>query len=238
MIRSAGGNLVFALTQLLLHLNRTGEKVVWYNEARGLPLPAAISGNSPWVDITQSSTKWEGDKSAPFDYLPPTGPIDWSTVPSCAIWPTTPARRRLYVDDDLVTHPLATLAMCQSWEHCPPVYICSGWEILSLEHRFLAKKLVEDGVEVVFEEYEAMPHTFAMVLTSTANAQRCYDGWAGFIRDAVENPGSITSSAVSIKAKSLEEVERKFEGLCDITEQQMQEGILAYAAPETTRSKL
>jgi hypothetical protein len=122
--------------------------------------------------------------------------------------------------------------MYDSWAGCPPVYICTGWELLSLEGRWLARKLSNDGVTVVFEEYEAMPHTFALILPSTPNARTCYEAWAGFIRQAVENPKKIEKSATMLKAKTLEVVERKFEELCNVSEEQMKESIRAHATGE------
>lgn len=108
--------------------------------------------------------------------------------------------------------------MSRSWEGSPPVYICTGWEILALEDKFFAKKLRGQGLTVVFEEYEGMPHCFALILDRIPSAARCFEGWAGFIRDAVER-GSVTSKAVGVKAKTLEEAELDFEDLSDDTEE-------------------
>lgn len=83
---------------------------------------------------------------------------------------------------------------------------------------------------VVFEEYEAMPHTFALMLPSTPNAKHCYDSWAGFIRQAVEDPKSIKSSAKMLKAKTLEVEERDLENLCEVGVEEMRERIQAYAS--------
>ncbi|KAK0382908.1 hypothetical protein NLU13_8824 [Sarocladium strictum] len=234
---SAGGNLVFSLTALLLHLRKKGNPVFWHGELRDIPLPAAICGNSPWVDLTQSATMWEGDKQAPFDYLPRAAPTDWHRMPPCSIWPTEPYRDHIYVDNDLVAHPLVTVAMVDSWVECPPVYICTGWELLALEGRWLAQKLVKDGVTVVFEEYEAMPHTFALVLRSIPTSKKCYDSWSSFIRQAVQDPSKIETRATTLKAKTLEVVERRFEELCEIGEEQMRDSIRAQAAGEV-ESKL
>lgn len=219
---------------MLLQFRKIGDRILWHGELRDIPLPAGVCGNSPWIDITQSASLWEGDKKASFDYLPAPGPIDWAKYPACGIWPTNPARKRLYVDDDLAAHPLANLAMCRDWTGCPPVYICTGWELLSLEDRFFAQKLVRNGVTVVFEEYEAMPHVFALVLTDTPNAQRCYERWSSFIRAAVEDPSGIQSSATNVSSKKLEDEPRKFEELCSVTEEQMRSRILATVAPEAT----
>ncbi|KAL2214613.1 hypothetical protein CC79DRAFT_1339507 [Sarocladium strictum] len=227
---SAGGNLVFALTALLLHLRKKGNPVFWHGELRDIPLPAALCGNSPWIDLTQSSTLWEGEKQAPFDYLPRPGPTNWHKIPSCSLWPTEQHRERIYIDDDLVAHPLGTVAMNTDWTGCPPVYICTGWELLALEGRWFAQLLAKAGTTVVFEEYEAMPHTFALMLPSTPNAKHCYESWAGFIRQAVEDPKAIQSSAKMLKAKTLEVEDRDLDNLCEVGVEEMRERILAYAS--------
>ncbi|CAG9989729.1 unnamed protein product [Clonostachys byssicola] len=227
---SAGGNLTLALLQLLLQLRRRNATILWHGERREIPLPAAVGCNSPWLDITQSFPSWEGDECAPFDYLPKPATVEKAGVKDCAVWPASPPRKYLYVDDELVTHPLATVLMSKSWEGAPPVYICTGWEILGPEDKFFAKKLAADGVPVVLEEYEAMPHCFAAILTKTPGARRCFDGWAGFIRAAVADPANAPESrAVVIEAKTLKETRVEFESLSTISEEEIQARILAKA---------
>lgn len=82
----------------------------------------------------------------------------------------------------------------------------------------MATKLRRDGVKVVFEEYEGMPHCFALIFPESKGAARCLSGWAGFINRVVnEEKGEkgeqgIESSFRRIKAKSLAEVDLEGEG--------------------------
>jgi len=221
---SAGGNLVLALLQLILHLQRTGQKVFWQGEERDVPVPSCVACNSPWLDITQSSPSWEGTTPAPWDYLPKPEQVASSEIQPCPIWPATPERKHLYVADDLITHPLASVVVNSSWKGAPPVYMCTGWEILALEDKYFAKKLESEGVTVVFEEYEAMPHCFAMILDKTANAARCYDGWGGFIRTCTTG-GTVESSAVEIKAKTGDENMLAFDKLSNVKDEDMVERV-------------
>lgn len=97
------------------------------------------------------------------------------------------------------------------------MYICTGWELLADEDKYMATKLRRDGVKVVFEEYEGMPHCFALIFPESKGARRCLEGWAGFINKVVENGDEeeknkkgeegIESSFKRIKAKTLEEVD-------------------------------
>ncbi|KAL2131378.1 hypothetical protein VTI74DRAFT_5160 [Chaetomium olivicolor] len=208
---SAGGNLSLALLQLLLHLNRTSHTVPWLGQRRAIPLPAGVAVNSPWLDITHSSPSCTSN--APFDYLPTPHQQQVSDAkrPPCAAWPANPPRKHLYVADSLVAHPLASLVMAQSWAGAPPVYMCTGWELLADEDKFMAHKMWREGVCVVFEEYEAMPHCFGLVFPQLAGARRCLEGWAGFIKGVVEGgkEGVGESRFLTVRARKLDEVRKE-----------------------------
>ncbi|KAM0262307.1 hypothetical protein ACHAQJ_001776 [Trichoderma viride] len=229
---SAGGNLSLALLQLLLQLRRLDARIQWYGEQREIPLPAGVACVSPWVDITHSSPSWQGQDPHPFDYLPKPRPDLEAKIPPCAIWPTNPPRKRLYVDDDLVTHPLVTLIMNRTWEGSPPMWMCTGWELLSYEDKALAMKLVADGVPLVFEEYEAMSHCFALFLSRLPASQHCLESWASFIRSAVKNPTAIESCATTIRARTLEEIPIRFDELLDDTLEEIQASVASKAGVE------
>lgn len=218
---SAGGNLALALLQLLMQLRRHHAPILWHGETREVPLPAGVAVLSPWLDLTLSSPTWRLDTPTPYDWLPKPEALAKVRVPPCDIWPASPRRKRMYVVDALASHPLVSPVTAPSWEGAPPVYVCAGWEILADEAKFLARKLESDGVRVVFEEYEAMPHSFALVLCDAPSTKRCFDAWAGFARTVVKDPGCIVTSATAIKARTLEEVPLKFDELSDITEGEM-----------------
>nr|CDP28332.1 Putative acetyl-hydrolase [Podospora anserina S mat+] len=210
---SAGGNLCLSLLQLILHLHRSGRKEVMYNgRTVDIPIPAGLALNSPWTDVTHSSPSCVSN--APFDYLPEPSVLHSaeSKRPACSIWPSTPKRRHIYVSDELMTHPLVSVVLAKSWEGAPPVYICTGWELLADEDKYLAKKMwEEDGVRVRLEEYEGMPHCFGLIFPGLKEARRCFSGWGGFIKEVVEGSGERGSRFLTVRAGTLEEVERKGE---------------------------
>ncbi|KND86431.1 Acetyl-hydrolase [Tolypocladium ophioglossoides CBS 100239] len=234
---SAGGNLTLVLVQLILELRRQGQPVMWHGELREVRLPAGVACNSPWMDITHSSPPFQGSTPFAFDYLPKPDVSAKANVLPCDIWPAKPPRKYLYVDAALATHPLASPIMARSWAGAPPVYICTGWELLAFEDKFIAKKLAGDGATVVFEQYEAMPHCFAMILTKTPNARRCLDAWGGFVRKAVEDPAGIAPSATGIGARTLEETALRFDSLSDVGEGEMRDQV-ARKAKEPAVAKL
>ncbi|ORY62522.1 Alpha/Beta hydrolase protein [Pseudomassariella vexata] len=200
---SAGGNLSLALLQTLLEIRRQNQRITWFHEDRHVPLPGGVTAISPWLDVVQGMPSWKRNQT--WDYLPPPNVLDRKDPP-CAAWPSNPPRRHVFIDDDYLLHPMASLTLSKSWKGAPPVYLTCGWECLADEGKWLVKKLSHDGVPVVFEEYEAMPHVFAFILTKRPEAARCLAGLTNFMKVAVENPAKIASRYTTIKARTCEEV--------------------------------
>jgi acetyl esterase/lipase len=201
---SAGGNLCLVLLQTLLEFKRQGLKIRWNGEEREAPLPAGMALCSPWADITMSSPSCEVNGT--YDYLPPqsaAGPKQ--EFPPCPIWPADPPRKNLYAEDAVLCHPLVSPLAAKHWEGSCPMYIEIGTELLSDEGECVAQKAASQGVPVVFEEYEAMPHCFAMLLEGTPMARRFFSGWSDFISRVVQEPGTVQTRGIMIRAKTLEE---------------------------------
>ncbi|KLU92289.1 acetyl-hydrolase [Magnaporthiopsis poae ATCC 64411] len=90
----------------------------------------------------------------------------------------------------------------------------------------MAAKLADAGVRVVLEEYEAMPHCFALVFRRLTASERCFDAWARFIKEAVETKGSgpgRLSSFTTIQARTLKEVPLALQRLRPCSEEDMRE---------------
>lgn len=220
-----------ALLQAILEIRRQDLKVQWFGEERELPTPGALALSSPWVDMTLSSESWT--RNVEFDYLPTKAAQRLDAVPPCEAWPADPPRMSHYADDAFLDHPLVTVSLATDWKGAPPVYMSSGWELLADEQKFMASRLYASGVTVVFEEYEAMPHCFAMILSRLPASKRCFDGWASFIKSAAEDPASVGARAVTVKAKTLAEVELDLGALDDLTEEQVRERVRAQIAAHT-----
>ncbi|KAI0169050.1 alpha/beta hydrolase fold-domain-containing protein [Hypoxylon sp. FL1284] len=206
---SAGGNLCLALQLTILELRRQGRRVAWFGASREVPLPGGVASLSPWVDLVQSMPSLTGN--AAWDYLPPPRILSASHAPPAdgELWPADPPRRHVYVADAYMLHPLASLqtAPAGAWRGAPPTYLCCGWECLQDEDRYLTARLAADGAAAaVFEEYEAMPHIFAVMLPQIAEARRCVDGVARFVKAVCADPAQVRSSFTMIHAKTLKEV--------------------------------
>ncbi|KAF3908953.1 Esterase [Dactylellina cionopaga] len=210
---SAGGNLTAALIALILTLRRLNPGgIVHDGRTAELPLPAGIALNSPWVDTTHSFPSIISNKN--FDYIPspdiypPGGPV----FPKCAIWPTEPPRKAIYVEDRLRLHPLVNPAVFKDWSGAPPVLVMCGQELLTDECKFFAKHLQGQGIVVQFEEYQAMPHCFAQLMDWAPVTKKCFGTWCGFISGVVEGKGEeVKSKATKTLVKSLKEEELEWE---------------------------
>ncbi|TVY50086.1 Esterase [Lachnellula occidentalis] len=234
---SAGGNLCLVLLQTLLEFRRQGLKIRWNGEEREVPLPAGAALCSPWADVTHSSPSCENN--AAFDYLPP--PSASAAIPKDTIWPIEPARSTLYADDALLLHPLVSPIAAKSWEGSCPLYIETGRELLTDEDKYLAAKAAEQNVPVVFEEYEAMPHCFAMLLNELPGGRLFFESWAGFISD-VTHGKSVETSGKKILAKSLKEEKLDVVGLREVSDEvvveRMRERVQMMSEKAAEKSKL
>ncbi|KAI0113235.1 alpha/beta hydrolase fold-domain-containing protein [Daldinia grandis] len=220
---SAGGNLALALLRTLMEFRRHDRKINWFGEEREVPLPAGLASMSPWIDMVQSLPSLTRNQK--WCYLPPPRLLsEEHQPPADSIWPTSPPRKHVYVDDDYILHPLASLQMNNgTWEGAPPIYISCGWESLEDEIKYFVSKLTKDGVTVVFEEYQAMPHVFEELLPKLPESQRNREGYANFVKAVCKDPKNVKSSYTAIEAKTLEELEINAEKLTPHSDEEVKE---------------
>lgn len=218
---SAGGNLCLVLLQTLLQFQRTGLKLLWNGIERELPLPAGVSLNSAWCDITLSSPSC--DQNASYDYLPVPSVQYSKEPPPCPAWPANPPRSHLYAEDALLTHPLVSPIIAPTWAGSPPIFVECGTELLTDENHYLATKASGEGVTVVFEEFTTMPHCFGMVLEHIPASRRMFQGWTDFVSSVVLDPESVTTKGTRIAAKSLAEEKVDLASLSSFTEEEVRE---------------
>jgi hypothetical protein len=77
----------------------------------------------------------------------------------------------------------------KSWQGSCPVYICTGTELLTDEDKHLASFLAAASVPVVFEEFQALPHCFAILFGDTAPAKRYFTGVSVFMGAVTQGDG-------------------------------------------------
>ena len=224
---SAGGTCCTALLQLLFQIHRSNPspgqlpKVKFHGREVEIPLPAGLALTSPWLDITRGLPSIEG--LVQYDYLPPPSQTDTRVFPPDDVWPASPPRADLYCEGSALLHPLVSPLAAKSWEGAPPMFFSLGQEMLRDEDAVLAQRAVKQGVKVVWREFEAMPHCFAMLLEHNNGAPVHYSEYAKFCRDVVEGK-EIETNGEFIKAKTLERSEVDVRsGLTELTDEQVEE---------------
>lgn len=217
---SAGGNITTSLLQLLLQMHRAAPAgdaptIRFHGAEVAVPLPAGVALNSPSLDLSRSM-HWTSAYSQ-FDYLPPPS-FSPAQSPPCEIWPTDPPRVDLFCEGSALTHPLVSPLSAKSWEGSPPIFVVCGEELLTDECKTVATKAALQGVPVVWEQYEAMPHCFAPLLSWIPGSDLSYAGWLHFVTKAVETPEAIETKGNFIFAKTLEKREVNVQALSSIAE--------------------
>ena len=241
---SAGGNLAFSLLQLLLHDHRTSASsattIRYNNRDVELPLPAGVACNSAWLDSTRSMPSVTNN--AKYDYLPP--PPSNKVIkhfPKCDIWPTDPPRRDLYCHESMLCHPLVSPLAAKDWEGTCPVWFSYGTEMLLDEGQVLASRIARQGGRVQFEEYEAMPHVFPLLLDFLNCSKACVLSCAEFMKDVVGNK-TIEMRGVTVKAKTLKMEARDVEKLAPLSDEEvdriMREAMRKRSFGEETETKV
>ncbi|KAL8718059.1 MAG: hypothetical protein Q9225_004767 [Loekoesia sp. 1 TL-2023] len=180
---SAGGNLSFALVQLILQINRSTTRKHLHFHGRlidlPIPVPAGLAGNSSWMDICRCMPSVISN--AQWDYLPPPMTNDAiSRFPHDEIWPTDPPRGDVYCDLSMLCHPLVSPLAATDWAGSCPMWLGYGEEMLADEGKAVASLAAKQGVTVIWEQFEAMPHCFSMIFDQLEAGRRGFRDWANF----------------------------------------------------------
>ncbi|KAF2431267.1 acetyl-hydrolase, partial [Tothia fuscella] len=218
---SAGGNLSLALLQLLIQLHRAAPAgkvptIAFNSRTVEVPLPGGVALASPWTDITRCMPSLH--TNAKYDYLPSPNDEDLYKFPDCEIWPADPPRADLFCEGSAMCHPLVSPLAAMNWTNSPPVYFNLGEEMLADEAKVVAQRMAKQGVKVVWDEFEAMPHVFAMMMEGTPTANLCFEQWATFVKCVAESPEKIHSVGHFITAKKLEREEVGLQNLIEMSD--------------------
>lgn len=216
---SAGGTCCTALLQLLLQIHRStpaGQtpSVTFHGKTVPIPLPAGLALTSPWLDVSRSLPSIES--AVTYDYLPTPSALEKKEFPADDAWPTNPPRAELYCETSALLHPLVSPLAAPDWSASPPLFFSVGEEMLRDEDAVLARRAALQGVKVVWRDFEAMPHCFAMLLENLPGGAVHYEEFGKFCK-AVVGGGGVQTNGQIILAKSLKREDRDVvTGLTDI----------------------
>ncbi|KAL8798967.1 MAG: hypothetical protein Q9182_006245 [Xanthomendoza sp. 2 TL-2023] len=228
---SAGGNISLALLQLILEINRSVSRKTLafhgHSIVLPLPVPAGLASCSPWTDISRCMPSITSN--AQYDYLPPPlGKEAISRFPHDAIWPTDPPRGDLYCDLSMLDHPLVSPLAAQDWTGSCPMWFAYGEEMLADEGSAIASLAARQGVTMVWEQYEAMPHGFCLVLEHLEASKYAFKNWVAFCNKVAGGAegkagGKLETKGTWFAAKTCKETEVNVESLAVCSQNEIQE---------------
>jgi alpha/beta hydrolase fold len=141
--------------------------------------------------------------------------------PICEIWSASPPRKNFFAEDEMLCHPLVSPLAARDWSGAPPMWMCTGQELLTDEDKHVAAKAARQGVVVQLEEWEGMPHCFAMVILNTEPSRRFFKSISEFARTCVEAPGELQTRGVKIRAKTWREEKLDVESVSRFTDEEI-----------------
>ncbi|KAI9713759.1 MAG: hypothetical protein M1828_001353 [Chrysothrix sp. TS-e1954] len=194
---SAGGNLSLALIQTILFLRRKaaaqGRKptVRWHGKDIELELPggaATVSGLNDLSDCLPSHLS-----NGETDFLTARPGACCPDAPADDLWPTKPPRSEPYCGAAWYLHPLVNPLVAVDWTDSPPLWFAAGGgERLLDSTKIVAGRAASQGVPVIYEEYEGLPHMFVMMFPKLPQSPYCYKSWAKACRKMATGEHSET----------------------------------------------
>ena len=113
------------------------------------------------------------------DIFPDSSPANDPSFPSDDAWPSNPPRANFYAEASTLGYPLVSPAAARTWKKTPPIYIAVGGGERPIDSvRVVAQLAARQGVSIVWDEYELMPHNWPMFLTKYPQTEHCYKSWA------------------------------------------------------------
>ena len=217
---SAGAALCLAVTRIIIQAQKRsrnqGPTISFHGKQVLLQLPAGIAGLSAYGDLTHSMPSWSAN--ADKDYFNPVNPTLLPNFPECGIWPTKPSRVNVLCNDTVLRHPLVSPVAVADWSGFPPLWLCSGEEMMADEGKFIAQCAAQSAVPVIWEQYGTMPHCFAQLppLNGLPQSQKVFAKWAEFCRACVEDPKAIETKGTFTLADDMQERSVDVKNLLDL----------------------
>ncbi len=217
---SSGANLCLAVLQFILELGRqqctSVPKVVFHGKEVALPVPAGLASVCGMLDMTRSLPSWTREDDYDLYGAGP-GPYLLPDFPKDEIWPTRPPRGEMYCEVSALCHPLASPTAAVDWTGSPPMFICCGEERAADSNAVVARRASDQEVRIVWEQFEAMPHLFFLLMANTPNGKVLYEDWAAFCSDCVYGGQDQNGTNVLVEVKTLKKRQVDLKNLASIS---------------------
>lgn len=178
---SSGAQYHLAIIQIVLHMRQRQSKLKptlpFHGRKVEVPMPAGIAAQSPGLDSLSALPSWTANRD--FDIFDDLMPGYLPGFPVDEAWPANPPRGSFYCEASMLSHPLVSPVTAKDWKGAPPIYFAVGSkERLSDSSKYVAQTAARQGVTVIWDEYELMPHNWPMVFPKFAPSIQCYQSWA------------------------------------------------------------
>ena len=170
-----------------------------------LPLPAGLAMLSVWADESAYALP-SAEHNKHFDIFEDSHPYLEETFPADDIWPSNPPRSNVYCDAPVVHHPMVSPCTARSWKGAPPMWFAMGQERILDAAKIVAQTAARDGVPVLWNEYERMPHCWISFVPRMPHTTHCYRAWGEACRKLGEGQEFRTRGRM-IYIDSLKETE-------------------------------
>lgn len=193
---SSGACLVLALVQVFLAARKAQATdlptVSFHGREVTLQMPSGLALQIPWTDQTGCLPSWRSNGT--FDLVQEVSSVMLPNYPPDSIWPSNPPRGNIYCETSMICHPLVSPSAALSWVGAPPMWFALGEERMVDAAKVIIKRAYAQGVNVHWEQYEAMPHNWPMLFPNFSQSKLCMRRWAGVCRMYVETQ-ALPSSA-------------------------------------------
>ena len=122
----------------------------------------------------------------------------------------------------MLCHPLVSPLAAEKWTGSCPLFIAYGEEMLADDNRIVAARAAQQGVPVVSEQWEAMPHCFALMLVGSPMSKRCFVDMANFGK-VVTKGVEPSTRGLWFEAKTQKETEVDVAALAPISDDEVRE---------------
>lgn len=198
---SSGAQLQLALIQVILATRKrqcTNQPTLrFHGRDVELLIPAGVAVQSPGLDHHgKALPSWYANRE--FDIFIDAMPGYLPGFPTDEVWPTNPPRGSYYCETSMLCHPLVSPLAAKSWRGAPPMYIAIGSkERNSDSTKVPAQLAAREGIPVIWDEYELMPHNWPMIFPKYPHSIKQYQSWSAaclqFLGDdKVQTRGTFT----------------------------------------------
>jgi acetyl esterase/lipase len=180
---SCGASIILGFLQVLLQLR--SQSITFNNQTFApVPIPAGATVLSPQADLALCLPSW--NTNCDFDIWSESAPYVKPDFPADAIWPSNPPREELYCGASFFAHPMVSPCTAKSWAGSPPLWFGVGQERMADSAMVVAQTAASDGVCVLWDQYEAMPHCWPFIVPKMPHSAHVFERWGRACRDMVE----------------------------------------------------